>query len=61
MQTTSVTCSRRSTPRDAATLVVADGMSGKHRIAHGAQRPVLHIAEVYAAALEAWIACRRTT
>jgi Fe-S oxidoreductase len=37
---------------DAATLVVADGMSCKHQIAHGAQRRVLHVAEVYAAALE---------
>ena len=39
--------------RDAAaeTLVVADGMSCKHQIAHGAQRRSLHVAEVYAAAL----------
>jgi hypothetical protein len=50
IQTPSVTRSRQSTPRDVATLVVADGMSGKHQIAHGAQRPVLPIAEVYAAA-----------
>jgi Fe-S oxidoreductase len=33
------------------TLVVADGMSCKHQIAHGAQRRSLHVAEVYAAAL----------
>jgi FAD/FMN-containing dehydrogenase/Fe-S oxidoreductase len=33
------------------TLVVADGMSCKHQIAHGAQRHALHVAEVYAAAL----------
>jgi Fe-S oxidoreductase len=32
-------------------LVVADGMSCKHQIAHGAQRQALHVAEVYAAAL----------
>ena len=36
----------------AETLVVADGMSCKHQIAHGAQRRSLHVAEVYAAALE---------
>jgi FAD/FMN-containing dehydrogenase/Fe-S oxidoreductase len=35
----------------ADTLVVADGMSCKHQIAHGAQRQALHVAEVYAAAL----------
>jgi FAD/FMN-containing dehydrogenase/Fe-S oxidoreductase len=35
-----------------ATLVVADGMSCKHQIEHGAQRRALHVAEVYAAALE---------
>jgi FAD/FMN-containing dehydrogenase/Fe-S oxidoreductase len=34
-----------------ATLVVADGMSCKHQIAHGADRHALHVAEVYAAAL----------
>jgi FAD/FMN-containing dehydrogenase/Fe-S oxidoreductase len=33
------------------TLVVADGMSCKHQIAHGADRRALHVAEVYAAAL----------
>ncbi len=33
-------------------LVVADGMSCKHQIAHGAGRRALHVAEVYAAALE---------
>jgi len=32
-------------------LVVADGMSCKHQIAHGANRRPLHVAEVYAAAL----------
>jgi FAD/FMN-containing dehydrogenase/Fe-S oxidoreductase len=37
---------------DAATLVVADGMSCKHQIAHGAKRHALHVAEVYAEALE---------
>ena len=37
---------------DADTLVVADGMSCKHQIAHGAGRRALHVAEVYAAALE---------
>jgi len=37
---------------DADALVVADGMSCKHQIAHGAQRRSLHVAEVYAAALE---------
>jgi Fe-S oxidoreductase len=37
---------------DAATFVVADGMSCKHQIAHGAQRTALHVAELYAAALE---------
>ncbi|MDB5028651.1 MAG: lactate dehydrogenase, partial [Candidatus Eremiobacteraeota bacterium] len=36
---------------DAKTLVVADGMSCKHQIAHGAERRSLHVAEVYAAAL----------
>ena len=36
----------------AQTLVVADGMSCKHQIAHGAQRRALHVAEVYAAALD---------
>ena len=35
----------------AGTLVVADGMSCKHQIAHGAGRHALHVAEVYAAAL----------
>jgi FAD/FMN-containing dehydrogenase/Fe-S oxidoreductase len=35
----------------AQTLVVADGMSCKHQIAHGAGRGALHVAEVYAAAL----------
>jgi len=33
------------------TLVVADGMSCKHQIAHGAERRAMHVAEVYAAAL----------
>ncbi|HYZ17105.1 MAG TPA: FAD-linked oxidase C-terminal domain-containing protein, partial [Candidatus Acidoferrum sp.] len=33
------------------TLVVADGMSCKHQIAHGTGRHSLHVAEVYAAAL----------
>ena len=33
-------------------LVVTDGMSCKHQIAHGAGRRSLHVAEVYAAALE---------
>jgi Fe-S oxidoreductase len=37
---------------DRETLVVADGMSCKHQIAHGAQRHALHVAEVYAEALE---------
>jgi Fe-S oxidoreductase len=37
---------------DPGTLVVADGMSCKHQIAHGAQRRALHVAEVYAAALD---------
>jgi Fe-S oxidoreductase len=37
---------------DADALVVADGMSCKHQIAHGAQRRSLHVAEVYASALE---------
>ena len=37
---------------DSDALVVADGMSCKHQIAHGAQRRSLHVAEVYAAALE---------
>lgn len=36
---------------DANVLVVADGMSCKHQIEHGAQRRALHVAEVYAAAL----------
>jgi FAD/FMN-containing dehydrogenase/Fe-S oxidoreductase len=36
---------------DAATLVVADGMSCKHQIAHGTGRHAMHVAEVYAAAL----------
>ena len=36
----------------ADTLVVADGMSCKHQIAHGSGRRALHVAEVYAAALE---------
>ncbi len=36
----------------ADTLVVADGMSCKHQIAHGAGRRALHVAEVYAAALD---------
>ena len=36
---------------DAQTLVVTDGMSCKHQIAHGAERRALHVAEVYAAAL----------
>jgi FAD/FMN-containing dehydrogenase/Fe-S oxidoreductase len=36
---------------DPGTLVVADGMSCKHQIAHGTQRRALHVAEVYAAAL----------
>ncbi|HEY0613584.1 MAG TPA: heterodisulfide reductase-related iron-sulfur binding cluster, partial [Candidatus Elarobacter sp.] len=36
---------------DVHTLVVADGMSCKHQIAHGAERRALHVAEVYAAAL----------
>jgi FAD/FMN-containing dehydrogenase/Fe-S oxidoreductase len=35
----------------ADTLVVADGMSCKHQIAHGAERRAMHVAEVYAAAL----------
>ncbi len=35
----------------ADTLVVTDGMSCKHQIAHGAGRRTLHVAEVYAAAL----------
>jgi Fe-S oxidoreductase len=35
----------------AETLVVTDGMSCKHQIAHGAQRRSLHVAEVFAAAL----------
>ncbi|HZX68259.1 MAG TPA: FAD-linked oxidase C-terminal domain-containing protein, partial [Candidatus Elarobacter sp.] len=35
----------------AETLVVADGMSCKHQIAHGAGRQAMHVAEVYAAAL----------
>jgi Fe-S oxidoreductase len=36
---------------DPQTLVVTDGMSCKHQIAHGAERRALHVAEVYAAAL----------
>jgi Fe-S oxidoreductase len=36
---------------DARTLVVTDGMSCKHQIAHGTQRRALHVAEVFAAAL----------
>jgi Fe-S oxidoreductase len=32
-------------------LVVADGMSCKHQIAHGAKRRSMHVAEVYEAAL----------
>ncbi|HEY6234346.1 MAG TPA: FAD-linked oxidase C-terminal domain-containing protein [Candidatus Elarobacter sp.] len=36
---------------DADALVIADGMSCKHQIAHGAGRRSLHVAEVYAAAL----------
>jgi len=36
---------------DARTLVVADGMSCKHQIAHGTGRCALHVAEVYRAAL----------
>lgn len=32
-------------------LVVADGVSCKHQIAHGTKRRSLHVAEVYAAAL----------
>ena len=35
----------------AQTLVVTDGMSCKHQIAHGAGRRAMHVAEVYAAAL----------
>ncbi len=35
----------------AETLIVADGMSCKHQIAHGADRRPLHVAEVYARAL----------
>jgi FAD/FMN-containing dehydrogenase/Fe-S oxidoreductase len=35
-----------------STLVVADGMSCKHQIAHGSGREPLHVAEVYAAALD---------
>lgn len=35
----------------ADTLVVADGMSCKHQIAHGAERRAMHVAEIYAAAL----------
>jgi Fe-S oxidoreductase len=34
------------------TLVITDGMSCKHQIAHGADRRALHVAEVYAEALE---------
>jgi FAD/FMN-containing dehydrogenase/Fe-S oxidoreductase len=36
---------------DPGTLVVADGMSCKHQIAHGAGRQALHAVEVYASAL----------
>ena len=36
---------------DAATLIVADGMSCKHQIEHGTNRRSLHVAEVYALAL----------
>ncbi len=36
---------------DDATLIVADGMSCKHQIEHGAQRRPLHVAEVYAGLL----------
>jgi FAD/FMN-containing dehydrogenase/Fe-S oxidoreductase len=36
---------------DEATLIVADGMSCKHQIEHGAQRRPLHVAEVYAGLL----------
>ncbi len=35
----------------ADTLVIADGMSCKHQIAHGASRHAIHVAEVYALAL----------
>ncbi|MBV9409322.1 MAG: 4Fe-4S dicluster domain-containing protein, partial [Candidatus Eremiobacteraeota bacterium] len=38
---------------DEQTLVVADGMSCKHQIEHGALRRALHVAELYAAALSA--------
>ncbi|HEY0396473.1 MAG TPA: FAD-linked oxidase C-terminal domain-containing protein [Candidatus Elarobacter sp.] len=41
---------------DAHTLVVADGMSCKHQIAHGASRRALHVAEVFAAALTSTLA-----
>jgi FAD/FMN-containing dehydrogenase/Fe-S oxidoreductase len=34
------------------TLVVADGLSCKHQIAHGSDRRALHVAEVFAAALD---------
>ncbi|BDE08155.1 glycolate oxidase [Vulcanimicrobium alpinum] len=37
----------------AETLVVADGVSCKHQIEHGAHRRPLHVAEVYAGLLEA--------
>jgi Fe-S oxidoreductase len=36
---------------DDATLIVADGMSCKHQIEHGAHRRPLHVAEVYAGLL----------
>lgn len=35
-----------------STLIVADGMSCKHQIEHGADRRPLHVAEVYASALQ---------
>jgi len=41
----------RATGHD--TLVIADGMSCKHQIAHGTARRPLHVAEVYARALRA--------
>jgi Fe-S oxidoreductase len=34
-----------------ATLIVADGMSCKHQIEHGASRRPFHVAEIYALAL----------
>jgi Fe-S oxidoreductase len=36
---------------ETATLIVADGMSCKHQIEHGADRRPLHVAEVYASLL----------